>query len=482
MAVRDTIHHLGGLLLEKLLGVDGGGYQGARIDCGQGHEAQFEGYRDKQLVTVLGAVGVRRAYYHCPDCGGGVVPKDVDLDLVSTSFSPGVRRMMGRVGAKEPFEEGQRDLEELAGVAVSTKAVERVSESIGSEIETVWERECERAFSDKILPFASSPAPTMYVAVDATAVPVLPSEVAGRQGKEGGEAKTREAKLGGVFSQTRRDEQGFPLRDPESTTYVGAIEEAAAFGARIYTEAARRGATRAPRLVVLGDGAPWIWGIAAEHFHQAIQIVDLYHARQRLSDLSKTVLGLDSPETQQWVRLHQELLDQGDIEALLDAMRQLPAEDKTARKARRTSIEYFRKNAERMRYACFIPTPGQVSLGTDLPSLPLEFGADLPPAFGGPFQRPHRIAPRRRIDDRLDRFHQPRLPLHGRLVSPARSPLPAPRQHALTRLSWTFPLQFAPPLDYRLLTHRQRLGHGSNPALSKTDRLAAGPQPSPPFI
>ena len=98
---------------------------------------------------------------------------------------------------------------------------------------------------------------------------------------------------------------------------------------------------------------PWIWGIAAEHFHQAIQIVDLYHARQRLCDLSKIVWGLDSAETQQWVRLHQELLDRGDIEALLDAMRQLPAGDKTARKARRTSIEYFRKNAERMRYACF---------------------------------------------------------------------------------------------------------------------------------
>ena len=174
----------------------------------------------------------------------------MDLDRVSTSFSPGVRRMMGRVGAKEPFEEGQRDLEELAGVAVSTKAVERVSESIGSEIETVWERECERAFSDKILPFASSPAPTMYVAVDATGVPVLPSEVAGRQGQEGGEAKTREAKLGAVFSQTRRDEQGFPLRDPKSTTYVGAIEEAAAFGARIYTEA---GGVRSKYWVV-----PWI--------------------------------------------------------------------------------------------------------------------------------------------------------------------------------------------------------------------------------
>ena len=161
LAVRASMHRLGGRLLEQLLGADGGGYQGARIDCGQGHEAQFKGYRHKQLSTVLGAVRVRRAYYHCADCGGGVVPKDGDLDLASTSFSPGVRRMMGRVGAKEPFQEGQRDLEELAGVAVSTKAVERVSEGIGDDVQSVSEREREQAFSEKIVPFASPPAPTV---------------------------------------------------------------------------------------------------------------------------------------------------------------------------------------------------------------------------------------------------------------------------------------------------------------------------------
>ena len=353
MAVRESMHRLGGLLLQKLLGADGGGYQGARIDCGQGHEAQFEGYRNKQLLTVLGAIRVRRAYYHCSDCGAGVLPKDGDLDMASTSFSPGVRRMIGRVGAKEPFEEGQRDLEELAGVSVSIKAVERVSEEIGREVETASQGERKAAFSEKIVPFASPPAPTMYVAIDGTGVPVRPAEVEGRKGKEGGPSRTREAKLGCVFSQTHRDEQGRAVRDPDSTTYVGAIEEAAAFGARIYTEAARRGATRAPRLVVLGDGAPWIWGIAEEHFHQAIQIVDLYHARERLFDLSKTVWGLDAPETRQWVRLNQQLLDCGDVEAVLASIRQLPAEDETAAQATRTSLEYFQKNAHRMHYASF---------------------------------------------------------------------------------------------------------------------------------
>ena len=93
--------------------------------------------------------------------------------------------MMGRVGAKEPFQEGQRDLEELAGVAVSTKAVERVSEGIGDDVQSVSEREREQAFSEKIVPFASPPAPTMYVAIDGTGVPVRPAEVEGRVGERG---------------------------------------------------------------------------------------------------------------------------------------------------------------------------------------------------------------------------------------------------------------------------------------------------------
>ena len=80
----------------------------------------------------------------------------------------------------------------------------------------------------------------------------------------------------------------------------------------------------------LGDGAPWIWGIAAEHFHQAIQIVDLYHARQRLFELGKAVLGGDSPEIQPWVRLNQELLDR-ETEAVLNSIRQLAVQTECPR-------------------------------------------------------------------------------------------------------------------------------------------------------
>ena len=82
----------------------------------------------------------------------------------------------------------------------------------------------------------------------------------GRPGKtEGQPAHTREAKLGCVFTQTKWDEEGYAIRDPDSTTYVGAIETAEEFGKRLYVEAWKRGWSRARKKVVLGDGAEWIW-------------------------------------------------------------------------------------------------------------------------------------------------------------------------------------------------------------------------------
>ena len=345
------MHEAGGHLLEKLLNADEGGYRGSRIDCGQGHHAEFIGYRTKQLVTVLSPVEVRRAYYYCAKCGRGIIPKDQELDIADSSFSPGVRRMMGRVGGKEAFDEGRRDLEELAGVVVKTKAVERVSEAIGQQIERASQKERQAALAGKLECIQA--VATFYTAMDGTGVPVLPHEAEGRKGKdETGRAKTREAKLGCVFTQTSVDDEGRPQRDEQSTTYVGAIETAEQFGPRIYAEAVRRGLKRAQRVVVLGDGAPWIWNIADEHFPGAIQIVDLYHARQHLAELGKIVYGA-STKAKDWAAGRVEQLDEGNIEAVLTALKRLRPRDPAVQEKVRTAVTYFQTNAVRMRYAKF---------------------------------------------------------------------------------------------------------------------------------
>src|SRR5205823_11112063 len=144
-------------------------------------------------------------------------------------------------------------------IMVKTKSVERVSEALGEQIECSSQRERELALSGKLMSFP--PVPLLYLALDRSGVPVVARETEGRQGKDPtGKAKTREAKLGCVFTQTTVDEEGYAVRDEESTTYVGAIEEAEFFGRRIYAEAVRRGLLRARRVIVLGDGAKWIGG------------------------------------------------------------------------------------------------------------------------------------------------------------------------------------------------------------------------------
>ena len=346
------MHEVGGRLLEQLLNADGGGYRGAHVPCGQGHQAAFVEYRRKAVLTVLAPVQVQRAYYHCGPCAAGVIPKDQALDIVGTAFSPGVRRLMGRVGGKEAFNAGRRDLAELAGILVTTKAVERVAEAVGAEIETLAQQERALALSGKLVPL--QPVPKLYIAIDATGVPVVPHETAGRPGKdESGKARTREAKLGCVFTQTRLDAKGRPVRDEGSTTYVGAIETAEAFGVRIYAEAVRRGVTRPAQVSVLGDGAPWIWGIAAEHFPGATQIVDLYHAREHLADLGKLLYGPGSAEANTWVAARGEDLDAGEVERLVAALDRLRPRAAEGQEAVRKAIGYFQTNAERMRYARF---------------------------------------------------------------------------------------------------------------------------------
>jgi hypothetical protein len=351
-AIRAGMHGVGAVLLAKLLN-NVAGSASVSVNCAAGHRATFVDYRSKEITTVLGAVAFRRAYYYCAQCGEGILPQDAALDLAHTSFSPGVRRLMGRVGGKESFNEGRKDLAELAGIKVQTKAVERVAEGIGAELEVLGRKERQRAMAaQKVVPLKS--IAKLYVSFDGTGVPVIKRETEGRRGKSvTGEAHTREVKLGCVFTQTAVDEQGRPVRDEAATTYVGAIETAPEFGWRIYGEAERRGLRRAAQVIIIGDGAPWVWGLAAEHFPGAIEIVDLYHARAHLTDLSKLVYGVASAKAKEWSTARLAQLDEGEVESLLVSLRRLRPTAAQTQEAVRQAIGYFNGNRERMRYAKF---------------------------------------------------------------------------------------------------------------------------------
>src|SRR6185295_2189759 len=129
---------------------------------------------------------------------------------------------------------------------VTAKSVERSAEAIGADIAEVEQGEIYKAVQLDLPVIIGAPVPILYVQMDGTGVPVVKNETEGRKGKTDGQpAHTREAKLGCVFTQTAWDEEGFAIRDPDSTTYVGAIETAEEFGKRLYVEAWKRGWSRA---------------------------------------------------------------------------------------------------------------------------------------------------------------------------------------------------------------------------------------------
>lgn len=352
MDIRCSMHRMGSHILEHLLNSDGGDYRGREIACGNGHAYEFVGYRDKKLLTVLGSVTIKRAYYHDRECMEGRCPKDVDLDVSGTAFSPGVRRMMARVGAYRPFALGHEDIKEMAGISVDTKEVERWSQQLGLQAEAFQRKEATTALSNGVVPI--NKVPIMYACLDGTGVPVVKAETANRKSKgEDGHARTREVKLGCVFTQTGVDEEGYPVRDEGSTTYVGAIETAAEFSCRIYGEAVRRGMERAEKTCVIGDGAPWIWNIADEQFHGAVQIVDLYHAREHYWSVARIVFGGDKKGLSQWTDKRRRELDQGQVERVMEAISQLSLSQQAEKELFEREIHYFEKNKSRMRYSEF---------------------------------------------------------------------------------------------------------------------------------
>ena len=355
MAVRSAMHHAGALALSELLQFPPPPADQRTLPCSCGQQAHYRDLRSKPVLTAVGKVEVLRPYYLCPHCHRGQFPADVELDIENTELSAGVRRMQAVVGQEGPFDHGRQQMKLLADLEVTTKAVERTAEAIGENIAAHQQEEIQRAVQLDLPIVVGTPVPILYVQMDGTGVPVVKKETVGRQGKaEGQPSHTREVKLGCVFTQTAWDEDGYPIRDPDSTTYTGAIETAEEFGKRIYVEAWKRGWSRAEKKVVMGDGAEWIWNLAEQHFPGAVQIVDLYHARQHLWELARRLHPNDEANQKAWMKVHQRrLLDKGKIEKLVVALRSLGSTNPEVIEKIRTEADYFERNAERMRYPKF---------------------------------------------------------------------------------------------------------------------------------
>ena len=354
-AVRTAVLAVAARFVAERLNADHSDQHAAGLPCRCGHTARYAGRRAKTIRTALGAMTLQRAYYHCASCRTGFCPRDRTLGIDETTLSPAATRMTAAAAARVSFKEASTLLDELAGLAVDPKQVERTAEALGRAIATDEERQA-------VEPEAHRVKPTLYLGMDGTGIPVRKAETAQRQGKQpDGSAKTREVKLAVAWTAERRHPKtGIAMRDPDSVSYTAAIETAASrdtdrepspFAQRVCREAERRRFADADRRVILGDGAPWIWALADECFPDAIQIVDIFHAKSHLWDVAKAIYTPGSELAAQWAKQRRDELDAGRISALVAALAHHAPTCDEARKC----IDYLirNRNRKRMRYSAF---------------------------------------------------------------------------------------------------------------------------------
>ena len=349
-APRQMALRVAGQAVAQRLNADRSDEQGPRLLCGCGAEARYAGRRPRTVITALGPMTIERAWYHCERCAEGFAPRDRALGLDHSSLSPAALRMTGLIAARVSFAESSELLQELAGLAIEPKLVERQAEALGRAI-----AEDER----QVIEPEPSDAHTLYLGLDGTGVPVRKTQTQGRKGKQpDGSAKTREAKIAALWSADSRDQHGNPARDPDSVSYNAAIETVAIldtdtelppFAQRVLREIERRRFLDAPQQVVLGDGAAWIWNFAEEHLPGATQIVDIFHAKQHLFEAAKAIYGPGTDLAVAWGKQRRDDLDEGRFDDLLAALQEHADSCDEAKK----TLDYFNNNRNKMRYPTF---------------------------------------------------------------------------------------------------------------------------------
>jgi hypothetical protein len=303
--------------------------------------------KGRQAVREQGIFGsfplVRDYYYHAGKQEGHC-PADDALGL-EVGYTPALAKLICLEGADEQtYLKAERHLEQTGGISVSARQIQRVVQRVGSGAQVWQEREASPGPCD---------APVLYVSGDGTGVPMVPEELKGRKGKQAdGKAKTRQVYLGCVFTQHRVDEQGRPVRDYESTTYVSSFQPIDEFGPLLRQEAIRRGMASAGEVVMLIDGAAGLENMGKDCFKDAIQIVDFYHALEHAGQVLAALIGKDHPEYQVRRRRWAKRLLRDKVQNLIDEIRK-ECVGKPCQEEVEDELGYFVRNVKRMQYGTF---------------------------------------------------------------------------------------------------------------------------------
>lgn len=340
--LRGELQTLGRQVLQGLVDLLGTGKTDAPTQCPQcGAKARFERYQGKYVTTLLGTIRPRRAYFSCGDCGSGFAPLDRQLGIGRNGLSPAVEEAICWLASFMPFASAEQFLDQLLRVSVDDNTVQRVVQQVGTErarqqhadVAAVWAQGTPPAME------VHAPPERLYLSVDGVYVHL--------------QEEWHEVKVAALYeTEIIPQSDGCDRVRAVDIGYVVSFEEAATFAQAVYVEAARRGLHEADEVIVLGDGAKWIWNHVADFCDAPIEILDFYHARHHLWTAAHAMYGDEDPRANRWVTAMVDVLFAEGPDTFLHRLWQTTNE--TCGEAQLVlwkQLNYFANNKHRIHYA-----------------------------------------------------------------------------------------------------------------------------------
>jgi hypothetical protein len=300
------------------------------IPCSCGHRARHCSDHRRHVLTLHGPVTLVRAYYYCRSCNQGGCPLDAQLGLDKGETSLGVRGLIARLCAYMPDRKATCEAELLTGVKLAPSTVQHLSRAMGQQLVREWKSEEELLRSNRL----SGPSvcvPCLHTSMDGVFIYV--------------DKKWCEVKIGVVY---QRGEAGI-----ERAAYYTSLAKSSDFGRRWRTLTYKMGSGQCRRLVVVADGADWIWQETGKYAPMSVQILDFYHAVEHLWVVARTRFGEGSQAASEWMSLQKDRLLDDKVNAVIADIQAWRPATVAGEEVREGKLNYLLHHAHRMRYKTF---------------------------------------------------------------------------------------------------------------------------------
>lgn len=306
----------------------GAGYVGTRTTCVCGARAKYANSSRRQLVTLHGELVVVRAYYYCRSCRKGFCPLDKALGLGPGECTRSVQSLLARFTSHMSFALAAEELEIVCGIRLSATTMQTYSKRIGQMLAQKWETHLRQVRAG-LYPTSSDRVKRLYCSMDGVMVHI------------GGE--WREVKLAATYQRAANGRAW-------KTRYYASLEKSHIFGPKMRCLADMTGADRCSDVVMLGDGAPWIWQETGKYFPRSVQILDYYHLTEHLAVIASARFGAETSSAKEWLKCQKERLLSDKVDLVSLDIREWKPRKKAKVEARRKALDYLSEHSHRVAY------------------------------------------------------------------------------------------------------------------------------------